>query len=61
MPPMRQKHEPRLLQYADGRWSVRCRECEECADQSLPLGIGVPITNRYEAESILRNHSGLSR
>ena len=34
--------------------------CEERVDEALPLGIGVPITDRFEAESALRNHAGLA-
>jgi hypothetical protein len=45
------------MERPDGRWEVRCRDCEQRVDQSLPLGIGVPIADRFEAESILRNHA----
>jgi hypothetical protein len=27
----------------------------------LPIGIGLPVTNRAEAEGIARNHAGLRR
>jgi len=42
----------------DGRYEVRCRDCERRVDRPLPIGIGVPIANRFEAESILKNHKG---
>ena len=51
-------HRPQLMQRPDGRYEVRCGECERRIDRPLPVGIGVPITNRFEAESILRNHGG---
>ena len=52
----RRTHKPELKLRTDGRWEVRCAECECRVDQSLPVGIGVPITNKFEAQSILRNH-----
>ena len=51
-------HKPRLVRRRDGRFEVRCRECERIVGQSRPLGIGMPITNRREAEFIVRNHTG---
>jgi len=56
--PVDANHRPQLMQRPDGRYEVRCGECERRIDRPLPVGIGVPITNRFEAESILRNHGG---
>ena len=49
-------HDPRLVQRPDGRWEVRCPQCEKSRDEAIPLGIAVPIANRVEAEAIMRNH-----
>ena len=58
---IRLNHQPKLMRRPDGRWEVQCRAaCEERVDEALPLGIGVPITDRFEAESALRNHAGLA-
>lgn len=54
----RDRHDPRLLERPDGRFEVRCLQCDRNGDPaSLPIGIGMPIANRVEAESILRNHA----
>ena len=55
------EHHPELVGRADGRWMVRCRQCETRRDQTTPIGIGVPIVNRFEAESISTNHNGARR
>jgi hypothetical protein len=46
-----------LVRLGDGRYVVRCQHCER-TDASIPVGIGMPITNLVEAESIARNHGG---
>jgi hypothetical protein len=53
-------HTPRLVARPDGRYEIRCGECIELGKlgQSWPLGIGMPLTNRREAEFIVRNHTG---
>jgi hypothetical protein len=51
-------HQARLVKLGDGRYTVRCRNCEQGQARSVPVGIGVPISNRFEAESIARNHGG---
>jgi hypothetical protein len=51
-------HQPRLVRLTDGRYVVRCEQCERGTGVSVPIGIGVPISNRFEAESIFRNHGG---
>ena len=51
------RHDPRLLLRSDGRFEVRCLQCQRNGDlTALPVGIGIPITNRDEAEAIVRNH-----
>jgi hypothetical protein len=52
------EHRPRLVRLDDERFAVRCRECEQLRGHSVPIGIGVPITSRLEAESIAQNHGG---
>jgi hypothetical protein len=58
--PMSPKHSPRLVIRSDGRYEIRCPQCEYLGrtGQPWPLGIGMPITDRAEAESIARNHAG---
>ena len=46
------KHNPRLTLLPDGRYEVRCPECWASRDSPPPIGIGVPITSRLEAEAI---------
>jgi hypothetical protein len=48
-------HEPTLVKLNDGRWRVSCHQCR-AARAVLPIGIELPITNRFEAEAILQNH-----
>jgi hypothetical protein len=51
------QHRPELVHRHDGRYEIRCRECERMVLEARPIGIGLPITSRLEAESIVRNHS----
>jgi hypothetical protein len=53
--PSNRPHRPWLVQLPDGRWEVRCGECL----QPTPIGIGLPVTNRLEAERIFANHAGI--
>jgi hypothetical protein len=50
-------HQPQLVKLADERYAVRCQQCELRSDEDVPIGIGVPISSRAEAEAILRNHA----
>jgi len=45
-----------VIRRPDGRYEVCCKECEQREVQTRPIGIGVPIASRFEAESIWRNH-----
>ena len=54
---MRQTHHPRLARRADGRWEIRCPECAADQVESVPLGIGAPISAEIEARYILENHA----
>ncbi len=51
-------HQPRLVRHADGRYTVRCEQCERLDGVSMLIGIGVPISSQFEAESIFKNHGG---
>jgi hypothetical protein len=51
-------HRPSFGRLADGRFVIRCDQCERQRDGSVPVGIGVPITGQFEAEAIFRNHGG---
>ena len=54
------KHHPTLVQLADGRFEVRCRQCRVGAEPA-PIGIGIPVSGRFEAEAILINHASQDR
>ena len=51
------QHSPELVNRPDGRYEIRCPECERMVGEARPVGIGLPITGRLEAEAIVRNHS----
>jgi len=51
-------HRPQLVQRDDGRYEVRCADCGVQRDEATPIGIGFPVTSRYEAVEMLRNHAG---
>jgi hypothetical protein len=50
------EHRPRLVSLKDGRYVVRCPQCDLRNGQAAPAGIGEPISNWLEAEAILRSH-----
>jgi hypothetical protein len=54
------RHHPKLVHRKDGRWEVRCLQCQRNQEQATPLGIGIPVVNRVEAEGIARNDSDAS-
>jgi hypothetical protein len=45
------------MELSDGQWEVVCPDCLRNKDETMPLGIGVPIANRREAEQIAHNHA----
>ena len=51
---------PTLMPLNDGRWEVRCPQCEMSRADDTPIGIGFPIVSRIEAEWIMRNHAGVA-
>jgi hypothetical protein len=54
----RVQHRPKLVHRPDGRWEIRCYQCERMVGDERPVGIGLPVANRAEAESIAQNHAG---
>ena len=52
------QHVPTLLRLDDGRWEVQCPQCALSPADARPVGIGLAIVNRDEAEGIMRNHAG---
>ena len=52
------QHEPTLVRLYDGRWEVQCAQCALSPAHATPIGIGLPIVNRVEAEWVMRNHAG---
>ena len=50
-------HHPKLMCRADGRYEVRCPRCAEVPHHDPPIGIGLPVSNRAEAEGMVANHS----
>lgn len=51
------QHAPTLVRRPDGRYEVRCPECQTRGSVP-PVGIGLPVNDRHEAERIVLNHSG---
>jgi hypothetical protein len=49
---------PLLVGLDDGRWEVQCPQCARSPANARPVGIGLAIVNRDEAEWIVRNHAG---
>jgi hypothetical protein len=54
----RWRDHPRLVLREHRRWEVRCPDCQRSQDGARPIGIGIPIVNRFEAEGVVRNHAG---
>jgi hypothetical protein len=49
-------HHPEVRQRSDGRWTVRCPECQGPAVAEKPIGIGAPVTSEFEAHMMKDNH-----
>jgi hypothetical protein len=51
-------HHPRISMRRDGRWVVRCIECQRSAGVTgMPIGIGLPLRSEREAQMIRENHA----
>jgi hypothetical protein len=49
-------HHPEVLRSSDGRWMVRCPECERTGATEAPIGIGSPVRSEHEAQLMRDNH-----
>jgi hypothetical protein len=49
-------HHPRISRRSDGRWVVRCPQCEEQPFDAIPIGIAMPLESLRMTELILANH-----
>ena len=50
------RHDPRITHYADGRWVIRCPQCEQNRNAPIPIGIAMPIKSHEVTELMLDNH-----
>jgi hypothetical protein len=51
-------HHPEVLRHDDGRWLVRCPECQRTEMVEVLIGIGAPVRSEYEAQMMRDNHLG---
>jgi len=49
-------HHPKVLKCRDGRWVVRCPECERPGATEILIGIGAPVESQEVAHMIRNNH-----
>ena len=49
-------HHPQISKRADRWWVLNCPECQGAVDAAVPIGIGLPLESRYEAEMLRENH-----
>ena len=54
----RHVHHPEVARRNDGRWVVRCPECQGTAGAVVPVGIGMPLRSQHVAEMLRDNHRG---
>jgi hypothetical protein len=54
---VRMRHNPIVTHRADGRWVVECRECSD-STSSVPIGIGIPLSDQITAQRVAENHRG---
>ena len=50
-------HHPAVLRHGDGRWVVRCPECQQTQVVEVLIGIGAPVQSEHEAQMMRDNHS----
>ena len=51
-------HRPELVTRSDGRYQVECKDCRARSDETVPIGIGLPVSSKVVALEMLRNHVG---
>jgi len=49
-------HQPEVLRCSDGRWIVRCPECQRTGSREALIGIATPVQSEYEAQLMRDNH-----
>lgn len=49
-------HEPKIIHNSDGTWAVDCRQCHNDSTTEVPIGIGLPLSDRSTAERLVENH-----
>lgn len=55
--PLKPQHEPVVHRRPDGFWEVTCVGCSLDTAFDVPIGIGLPLKSRSDAERILQNHA----
>ena len=55
---MRNRHNPIVVQRADGRWELHCPDCVEAVGTTVPIGIDLPLESEEVAELLRENHIG---
>ena len=55
---MPRRHNPRVLQRSDRWWVVECPQCRNDQISEVPIGIGMPLSDRVTAERLAENHRG---
>jgi hypothetical protein len=53
----RPRHKPVVHRRTDGFWEVTCVGCWLDTAFEMPIGIGLPVRSRSDAERILQNHA----
>jgi hypothetical protein len=49
-------HQPCIIERPDQTWVIECRQCREDKVSSVPIGIGMPLSDRATAERLAENH-----
>jgi hypothetical protein len=53
---MRKVHHPKIVQRADGRWMVVCKDCEREGGSETPVGINTFVESRQMAQCFWESH-----
>jgi hypothetical protein len=49
-------HQPSIIERPDQTWVIECQQCREDKVSSVPIGIGMPLSDRTTAERLAENH-----
>jgi hypothetical protein len=52
----RSHHQPHITKAKDGRWMIRCPQCEDNSFASIPIGIALPLRSLEVTQLVLDNH-----